>query len=190
MVLTPSMAVLGTDTYDGNGVSGVTINLDTVAHFTVAAQSADRASVGSDHVRHFENASGGISDDVLIGFGAANTLIGGDGLDQLYGLGGRDVLTGSDGNDTFHFVKLTDSGTRASARDLITDFTPGEDKIDLTAIDANRKTATNDAFHLTGDHGLAAFTHHAASCAMSQAALTPSYRATSTVTAKPISASR
>jgi Ca2+-binding RTX toxin-like protein len=83
--------------------------------------------------------------------GGANTLNGDDGGDQLYGLGGRDVLTGGADADTFYYLALSDSGTKASTRDVITDFIPGSfDIIDLSAIDANGNAAGDPLFNFIG----------------------------------------
>ena len=43
--------------------------------------------------------------------------------------------------------KITKTG---ASQDLITDFTPGEDKIDLSAIDASTKLSGNNAFEWAG----------------------------------------
>ncbi|MBL6080019.1 family 16 glycosylhydrolase [Belnapia sp. T18] len=71
---------------------------------------------------------GGNGDDHLDGGSGADQVIGGRGADTL--TGGRDhdhdLLTGSAGADRFVFGG-------AIGRDVVTDFTPGEDRIDLTA---------------------------------------------------------
>jgi len=82
--------------------------------------------------------------DSLTGTSGASTIIGGGGADTIKGGGGADILTGGQGPDRFIFAALTDSAP--SARDLITDFVPGSDIIDLSAIDAN--TGTDDAYKL------------------------------------------
>lgn len=69
---------------------------------------------------------GGAGHDILNGGAGGDTLIGGAGSDTLDGGAGNDLLTGSSGADTFVF------GVR-SGHDTITDFTPGSDRIDLTA---------------------------------------------------------
>ena len=46
-------------------------------------------------------------------------------------------------------MALSDSGVKASARDLITDFTQGEDRIDLGVIDA-KTGGGNDDFSFIG----------------------------------------
>ena len=93
--------------------------------------------------------------DSLVITGTANndTLQGGLGHDVLTGLLGRDTLTGGDGNDRFVFTKAQDSAV-GTMQDVITDFAIG-DKIDLSAIDANKSTLVDDAF-LTLELGNAA----------------------------------
>jgi hypothetical protein len=84
-------------------------------------------------------------------FGGANVLPGGGGNDHIYGLGGRDTLTGDSGEDTFFFLKLSDSGTKAEGRDLITDFVPGAGElIELNAMDANGNAAGEGVFDFIG----------------------------------------
>ena len=63
----------------------------------------------------------------LYGGGGDDTLYGGAGDDTLVGGAGDDTLEGDVGNDTF--VIATGDGS-----DTITDFTDGEDVIDLSAI--------------------------------------------------------
>ncbi|MDB5527009.1 MAG: hypothetical protein JWR51_112 [Devosia sp.] len=93
--------------------------------------------------------------DALTGDSASNAISGKAGNDTINGMAGNDtitggagydVLTGGAGNDTFAFGSVADMGTRAGARDVITDFTQGQDKIDLSAIDANSKLAGNQDF--------------------------------------------
>ena len=65
--------------------------------------------------------------DEYTGTDSAETLAGGGGDDTIAGLAGDDTLTGNEGADTFVFAANHGS-------DTITDFTDGEDSIDLTAI--------------------------------------------------------
>ena len=170
----------GIDAYDASLTSGTNlINLDTVVHDLtaidpsaglLAANAASGADTGADMVFGFENAFGGGGNDIIYGTAASNTLNGEDGSDFLAGFGGndtlnggagndhlvggagKDLLTGGSGNDIFHYIALSDSGVTAATRDLIADFEPGVDKIDLFNIDANRTNgaATNDAFTFIG----------------------------------------
>lgn len=70
--------------------------------------------------------------DTLLGGAGNDALIGGAGNDRLDGEGGQDILTGGDGADVFVWANASDSPW--NARDTITDFTPGVDRIDLGAI--------------------------------------------------------
>lgn len=71
---------------------------------------------------------GGEGNDELFGAGGRDTLDGGVGDDFLAGGRGRDTLTGGEGLDIFAFEART-------GRDIVTDFTAGEDLIDLTALE-------------------------------------------------------
>jgi|CXWL01.1.fsa_nt_gi Ca2+-binding RTX toxin-like protein len=68
----------------------------------------------------------------------ADSIIGNSGNNTLTGRHGADKLTGGAGADVFKYNRITssgsDSGATAASRDLITDFVPGTDKIDLTDI--------------------------------------------------------
>jgi len=69
--------------------------------------------------------TGNTSNNTIRGNGAANLLKGGAGNDTLAGFGGDDFLTGGTGNDTFVFE-------HGFKRDVVTDYKPGIDKIDLS----------------------------------------------------------
>lgn len=89
-------------------------------------------------------------DDLLSGGNGRDWLIAGAGNDFLYGGGGGDVMTGGDGNDRFFFKSLSDFAASGHGRDLITDLVPGEDVIDLSAIDP--PTGIPTAFTFVGMH--------------------------------------
>ncbi len=117
---------------------------------------------GTDTLTGIENLVGGTGADILTGDGNANVIDGGNGADQLsggggadilIGGGGRDMLTGGDGGDVFRFAVVADlAGTTATTADEILDFSSAQgDRIDLSAIDANKLTASvNDAFTWIG----------------------------------------
>ncbi|HEX8526580.1 M10 family metallopeptidase C-terminal domain-containing protein [Allosphingosinicella sp.] len=97
--------------------------------------------------------------NAITGNEGANTLHGGGGGDTLRGLGGNDVLDGGAGRDsleggagfdTFRFSSASDSAV--GSIDRISDFLSGQDKIDLSAIDANSNTIANDAFTFIGSN--------------------------------------
>lgn len=176
----------GIDTYDASSATHpVLINLDTIAHDDIiliagnTATGSDVAGAFKDTITNFENANGGSTADLIYGSAAANSLTGGGGQDHLFGLAGNDTLDGGAGTDfltggagkdtltggteadTFIYLATTDSGVSKGARDTITDFQPGLDKIDLSAIDANKANgaATNEAFNFIGTN--VAFSHTA-----------------------------
>jgi len=101
------------------------------------------------------NGTGNGAANTLTGNAAANTLNGGSGADTIVGAAGndlliggagRDSLTGGAGNDTFDFNRLSDTGITTSTWDIITDFVRGQDRIDLSTLDANTSTTANEAF--------------------------------------------
>jgi Ca2+-binding RTX toxin-like protein len=88
-----------------------------------------------------ENARSGSGDDTLIGNDADNRLTAGAGDDSLSGGAGNDVLDGEQGSDTltggagadvFRFTSANDG----ASIDVVTDFTQGEDAIDLQQLGA------------------------------------------------------
>ncbi|MCW5729592.1 MAG: type I secretion C-terminal target domain-containing protein [Alphaproteobacteria bacterium] len=91
------------------------------------------------HVEHLLLGANGESTTSLNGFGTAsanfiggnagrNLIDGRDGDDTLAGGAGGDTLTGGAGNDVFVYVARNDGG------DVVTDFTQGEDRIDLSGV--------------------------------------------------------
>jgi trimeric autotransporter adhesin len=72
---------------------------------------------------------GTAGDDILLGTAGRDRLLGGDGNDTLTGGGSNDTLTGGDGNDRFVYT-----GVAGTDRLTITDFTSGQDKLDLTSL--------------------------------------------------------
>ncbi|MBO9622630.1 MAG: M10 family metallopeptidase C-terminal domain-containing protein [Sphingomonas sp.] len=87
---------------------------------------------------------GGSGNDRLFGGADSDVLDGGDGADRISGGAGDDILTGGAGNDVFAFAEL-------GGRDSITDFRRGQDKIDLSGLDADTRTEAMDAFHWIGN---------------------------------------
>ena len=81
---------------------------------------------GNDHL------DGGTGHDVLRADGGQDTLFGGSGNDTLDGGLGSDHLTGGAGSDSFVFKHFS-----SGDRDVIADFTIGEDKLffDLSTIE-------------------------------------------------------
>ncbi|SOB86548.1 serralysin [Sphingomonas guangdongensis] len=92
--------------------------------------------------------TGNALDNRLVGNALSNRLDGADGADVLIGGDGVDYLTGGAGADTF--VAEIDA-TKVSSKngpialDVILDFA-GEDRVDLSGIDANALLAGDQAF--------------------------------------------
>lgn len=64
----------------------------------------------------------------IAGSSGRDVLVGTPGDDRITGGPGADTLTGGGGNNVFVYLSLRDAG------DVITDFKPGHDRIDLTAL--------------------------------------------------------
>ena len=111
-----------------------------------AAPTPSTAARETDTLTGIEGVVGTRAADTFHGDGNANWFMGGDG---------KDLYTGGGGRDTFDFNTVNDSRVGFSARDVITDFAHGQDKIDLTGIDADTTKAGDQAFHWVGS---AAFT--------------------------------
>lgn len=83
-------------------------------------------------------ASGGLT---LAATGPNQSLIGGVGADSITGGVGNDILTGGAGADTFHFV------VQPWAPNQVTDFAPGQDKLDFSALFKAYGYAGSDPIH-------------------------------------------
>ncbi|QJW84458.1 calcium-binding protein [Ramlibacter terrae] len=81
------------------------------------------------------NATGNGLANVLTGNAGKNVLKGDAGNDTLQGGAGADSLTGGSGSDRFVYAAASESTTKAL--DVITDFTRGSDRIDLSHLDGN-----------------------------------------------------
>ncbi|WOI31311.1 calcium-binding protein [Sulfitobacter dubius] len=89
--------------------------------------SYDVSDQGITRLKENGDLSGQGGDDILEGGNGANRLSGGGGDDILIDGAGTDRLTGGAGRDTFMLVA-------DDTLDVITDFTVGEDRIDLSLI--------------------------------------------------------
>jgi Ca2+-binding RTX toxin-like protein len=77
--------------------------------------------------------TGDSNGNIILGLAGNDILNGGGGDDVVNGGAGKDTLTGGAGADQFVFA-AGDSRNGGSVRDVITDFTSGEDTLDLGAL--------------------------------------------------------
>jgi hypothetical protein len=89
------------------------------------AASTQASKVGADRA------------DVIIGTSFADLLIGLAGKDTITGDKSADVLIGGDGGDTYVYLDVDDSLPGDSQRDQVLDFNRKEDRINLSALNAD-----------------------------------------------------
>ncbi|HGS4619433.1 TPA: type I secretion C-terminal target domain-containing protein, partial [Vibrio cholerae] len=135
------------DWIDGKGLDGLTQFLTLKNGYAPSAlelyeyikANAKSLDVAGDTRGGNDKLYGGLGDDILFGQGGDDELYGEDGNDILFGgtgndilIGGlgNDILTGGSGEDLFKWV----DGDLDGSRDRITDFTIGQDKIDLSEL--------------------------------------------------------
>ncbi|KPF90064.1 hypothetical protein IP81_15955 [Novosphingobium sp. AAP83] len=135
--------------------TGSSIRWDLVSNVeAVNGAGFDRVTlIGSTAADTLDLSGVTLTDVALIDAGAGNdTVIGSAGADVLLATAGKDSLTGGGGADTFRFNATGDSRT-GLAWDSITDFMGGEDKIDLSRIDAVSRSPGDQAFTFIGTGG-------------------------------------
>jgi len=110
----------GTGNFNGTGDIGANVITGANGNDTLGGSNGDDTLIG---VNGADSLSGGAGNDSLNGGAGNDTLIGG---------AGADTLTGGANNDLFVISTASDSGTSATTRDLITDFTRGADQIDVS----------------------------------------------------------
>ena len=94
--------------------------------------------------------NGGSGNDYLSGGSGNDVLVGGAGNDTLVGGTGRDVMTDNAGYDVYKYFSTIESQVGIFNRDVLTDFTQGYDRVDLSSIDANRYSFGNQNFKFIG----------------------------------------
>jgi DNA-binding beta-propeller fold protein YncE len=124
-----------------------------VQFVTYAREWADVSPEGLSYVPAAESATGqamlAVTNELtstLTVYGLTTMKSGSDGKDKLFATDGVDELTGAGGMDRFIFSAARIGDADAASRDLITDFASGEDRINLSRIDANSTIAGNQAF--------------------------------------------
>ncbi|MDD0996358.1 retention module-containing protein [Pseudomonas sp. TNT2022 ID1044] len=140
---------IGNDTASfAHATAGVTVNLGQLG-------PQNTFGAGTDTLTAIENLVGSDFNDNLTGDNNSNIITGGLGNDILKGEGGDDfligglgnnTLTGGSGADTFQWLKGN------SGHDVITDFTPGTDKLDLSQLlqgENGTAASLDDYLHFT-----------------------------------------
>ena len=128
----PFISQSGTDTVISFGYNGstetITIKNVLPGQLSAANFVFNALTTGLSVTGNFTNdvLFGGLGNDTIDGANGNDTIQAGQGNDTLIGNGGNDQLTGAGGNDTFAYTQ------RGFGNDIITDFTLGLDKIDLS----------------------------------------------------------
>ncbi|MFW9269967.1 retention module-containing protein [Pseudomonas sp. NR3] len=137
----------GNDTASyAHATAGVTVNLGLLA-----AQN----TLGTDTLAGIENLVGSNFNDTLTGDGSGNRIDGGLGHDVLNGGGGDDILIGGLGNNILSGGSGADTfqwQAGNSGHDVITDFIPGLDKLDLSQLllgENGSAASLDDYLHFT-----------------------------------------
>jgi parallel beta-helix repeat protein len=148
-------ATVGTGNALANDISGTTKadNLSGMGGDDIlrGREGNDTLSGGDGNDRLLGDAGadrldGGNGNDSLIGGDGNDVLLGGAGNDRLEGGPGADTMTGGAGADNFVF-RPADLGSV----DRIEDFSHAQgDRIVLSELDANTKTAANDKYDFIG----------------------------------------
>ena len=147
----------GTLTYVENttAMGGIDTSTPQTYNLTVEVSDQDSATYlenltvytgdsGNDSITgtsHSDIIYGLDGDDLITGGDESDFIWGGDGIDTITGGSGDDTMTGGAGQDTFVF------GLSDTDGDTITDFTQGDDVLDVSAFgltDMSGLTVTND----------------------------------------------
>lgn len=148
----------GTDTVQATGY-GAVIGLtsitaveainglgDTLIQGSAAANTLNFSTVTLSGIVAID---GGDGNDNITGSNGDDVIYGGNGVDRLTGGNGFDQLRGDAGNDIFDFNAVAESSV-GSLSDIILDFVKGQDKVDITTIDANSALAGDQNFSFLG----------------------------------------
>lgn len=152
-------AVRGRIRDDDGPTSGADTLLGTGRADSISAgggQDVIRGGGGDDTLRGNRGRDeiyGQSGDDMLLGGKGNDRIHGGNGADEILGNLGRDILTGGRGADVFRYGSFEESGPGRRLRDMITDLGNGDDRIDLSAIDAEPLLGGNQALTFIASRG-------------------------------------
>ena len=145
-------ATIGANTFlfvagrNDNGVSSFRIDIDdgVTINGTNNGDLVDGTSAPAGQFLASE-----LGDDIF-GFGGNDSLTALGGDDILTGGLGQDEMKGNAGADIFNFDLIAETVKGLLTRDIIEDFTRGEDRIDLFDIDAKSGVNGNQKFKFIG----------------------------------------
>jgi serralysin len=158
---------------DGYDVAGYWDATAAVSIDLTKASSSWTGDARGDILNSIEGFDLSMGDDIFRGDDNGNVVNGAAGNDQISGAAGNDYLDGSSGNDIlsgglggdvlvgrlgadiFQYTAIEESQNivinGVNQLDQIVDFVQGQDKIDLSAIDANPTRAGDQAFVFIAD---------------------------------------
>ncbi len=137
--VSPELPFFSATSYTPGAITGVRASTSGNDFFAGDNEAGDDGSYG-------ETLYGLGGNDQILGLAGNDTLVGGEGDDSLEGGLGKDVLEGGLNRDTFKYNSVEESAFGLLNRDVIRDFANGEDKIDLSAVDANSGISGNQRF--------------------------------------------
>jgi VCBS repeat-containing protein len=161
---TPSTSVPTTaEVFNYTVVDGDGDSAGSSLAITINPGATSPANLALNGTSNPDTLNGGQGDDILFGNGGADTLNGGAGFDILIGGAGADNLTGGAGNDRFVILSgdspavIGGSGNNGtiSGFDVITDFNPSQDKLNLpgtvAAATSGNFNGTDSSLTIGGD---------------------------------------
>ena len=161
---TPSTSVPTTaEVFNYTVVDGDGDSAGSSLAITINPGATSPANLALNGTSNPDTLNGGQGDDILFGNGGADTLNGGAGFDILIGGAGADNLTGGAGNDKFVILSgdspavIGGSGNNGtiSGFDVITDFNPSQDKLNLpgtvAAATSGNFNGTDSSLTIGGD---------------------------------------
>jgi hypothetical protein len=142
-----TLAATNSATFSVSGATLNTVNLNSSQGVVLAVGGAALTTINASGVAgNFSSTAAtsttagltittGAGNDIINGGALGDTLNGGAGNDTITGGTGADRMTGGAGADTFVIAanSATSSASTAAAPDVISDFTPGTDKLDVGA---------------------------------------------------------
>jgi hypothetical protein len=128
---------LGNDRLEGGGGSDTADYSDQTTAITVKLGdgTATGSGIGKDTLKSIENVVTGSGSDTITCSSTSSNVFAGGGNDTIIFGGRRDVVEGGEGADLFRFTNAAAASRHGTTSnrifDQITDFTFGEDRIDL-----------------------------------------------------------